>query len=320
MHDIFEASFEIKAVTDLGEFEGHAGVFNNTDLGNDILMPGSTTKSLKKSKGIIPVLQNHNPNVHIGFNKEAKEDSRGMAVKGQLNLDVQAGREQYALAKQAKELGQPIGLSIGYRVIKHTYEGVIRKLQEVDIVEYSFTPFPMNPKARVRSIKDALGYFDDAEFKIVEETENEVRIRIKDPGLFQSNSFRRTTLKSEGPKVFAIIGRLKGETSTTVQSLRFPKDDGWTKSSATKWAKDHDFETGKSHVVEEVKDELQEPLIYIPELLVKDVREMEISLRDEGFSHSQSKMVAGRFFNNLRDEELEKLSADIKTVANIFKN
>jgi hypothetical protein len=72
-----------------------------------------------------------------------------------------------------------------------------------------------------------------------EETENEIRHRVKDPSEFQSNSFRRITIKRDRPQVFAIIGRLKGQTTTTVQAFRFPKDQGWTIDKAKSWVKEH---------------------------------------------------------------------------------
>jgi len=34
-----------------------------------------------------------------------------------------------------------------------------------------------------------------------EETENEIRHRVRDPGLFDANSFRRITMKKDVPRV-----------------------------------------------------------------------------------------------------------------------
>jgi glucosamine 6-phosphate synthetase-like amidotransferase/phosphosugar isomerase protein len=77
------------------------------------------------------------------------------------------------------------------------------------------------------------------ETKVWEETENEIRHQVRDPDDFQADSFRRITIKKDEPRVFAVIGRREGETTTTVQSLRFPKEDGWTMAGAKKWAADH---------------------------------------------------------------------------------
>jgi len=72
-----------------------------------------------------------------------------------------------------------------------------------------------------------------------EETENEIRHRVRDPEDFQPDSFRTITLKEDKPRVFAIIGKLKGETTTTIQALRFPKEDGWTLEKAKEWVAKH---------------------------------------------------------------------------------
>ena len=44
--------------------------------------------------------------------------------------------------------------------------------------------------------------------------------RLKEPNLFQPDSFK--TIESKTGKVNLIIGRLKGQTSTTLQSIRYP--------------------------------------------------------------------------------------------------
>jgi len=77
------------------------------------------------------------------------------------------------------------------------------------------------------------------EEKIWEDMPNEIRFRIRNPDLFQDDSFKRIPIKRDKPKVFGIAGRLKDETSLTLQSLRFPKDDDWTLSKAKAWVKAH---------------------------------------------------------------------------------
>ncbi|MDR7496830.1 MAG: hypothetical protein QN174_07725 [Armatimonadota bacterium] len=75
----------------------------------------------------------------------------------------------------------------------------------------------------------------------IEETEQEFRVRLRDPADFQPGSFRRIPIKRDKPRVFGIVGRLKGETKTTLQSLRFPKGDGWTADRVRDWLREHDF-------------------------------------------------------------------------------
>ena len=61
---------------------------------------------------------------------------------------------------------------------------------------------------------------------------NEHSCRLKEPGSFQANSFRRLTVKTKsGKTVGIIIGRLKGATKTSTQAMRYPKDS-WTAEEA----------------------------------------------------------------------------------------
>ena len=56
---------------------------------------------------------------------------------------------------------------------------------------------------------------------------NESSCRIREPGSFEANSFRR--MKSG--KLSIIIGKLKGKSSTTTQAYRYPTND-WSVEEA----------------------------------------------------------------------------------------
>jgi hypothetical protein len=56
---------------------------------------------------------------------------------------------------------------------------------------------------------------------------NEHACRLKEPDAFQSDSFRRI----QQGKLHIIIGRLKGERTTTAQAYRYPVDD-WSEADA----------------------------------------------------------------------------------------
>jgi len=64
---------------------------------------------------------------------------------------------------------------------------------------------------------------------------NEHACRIREPGEFQKESFRRI---SEG-RLKIVIGRLKGKTTTTTQAFRYPTDK-WTVDAARKHCREHD--------------------------------------------------------------------------------
>jgi hypothetical protein len=74
--------------------------------------------------------------------------------------------------------------------------------------------------------------------KRVDVTPNFVRVRVRRPGDFTPGSFRFITLsKSRG--IRAVIGRLKGKTTTARQSIVFDRKKGWTAATAEKWVRDH---------------------------------------------------------------------------------
>jgi hypothetical protein len=86
---------------------------------------------------------------------------------------------------------------------------------------------------------------------------NEHAARVKSPDAFQDGSFRR---KNIAPGIDIIIGRLKGETTTTTQAYRFKKAS-FTASEAKKWLADHDVK----YILFEKATEIQsfEKNIYI---------------------------------------------------------
>jgi len=71
----------------------------------------------------------------------------------------------------------------------------------------------------------------------VDITENYIRLRQKDPGGFAEGSFRMITLDAAGG-IKAVIGKIKGEATTTVQSYLFAKDK-WDAPRASAWVDKH---------------------------------------------------------------------------------
>ena len=137
-----------------GVFEGYGSVFNNTDLGNDVIKKGAFQKSLRKKgpKGI-KMLYQHKSDMPIGVFEKISEDEKGLYVKGKLALQTQAGREAYELMK----MGALSGLSIGFRTNEkgYHYDKRTRKriIEDVELMEVSLVTFPMNPRAQVDMVK-----------------------------------------------------------------------------------------------------------------------------------------------------------------------
>lgn len=171
--------FEIKEVTDLGVVVGYAAVFDNIDLGDDVIEKGAFKRTIKSTKGVWPVLANHDPRVKIGFNLSAAEDDHGLLIKEQLALDVQTGREQFALTKLAHAVGGKDGFSIGYSAVNAVPDKerpAVRRLKEVKMYEHSHVTFGMNElalstAAKAWKIEDPeadLGEYTDLFFKHME--------------------------------------------------------------------------------------------------------------------------------------------------------
>lgn len=156
MKEIKSFPFKMDAINDSGEFCGYASTFGSVDLGGDVVEKGAYKKTLIESKGRFPILDHHDPTRQIGWNVEAYEDERGLFVRGLLDLNVTAARERHSLMKMAQNIGGRTGLSIGFRVIKERADRQhpeIRRLKEIQLMEYSVVTFSMNRQAGVISVK-----------------------------------------------------------------------------------------------------------------------------------------------------------------------
>ena len=64
--------------------------------------------------------------------------------------------------------------------------------------------------------------------------------RMLDPGKFEKDSFRTINIGNKNSGITAIVGKLKGESTTKVQTYRFDKDK-FTAKQARQWLEDHDL-------------------------------------------------------------------------------
>ena len=146
---------EIKALRDTGEIEGYGSTFGgDPDSYGDVIAPGAYADSLAahRSKGTMPkLLWQHDPHEVIGKWTDAAEDGRGLLMRGRLNMDVQRGREAYALLKD----GAIDGLSIGYRIRKHSEDADtgVWTLEKLDLYEVSVVTIGANENATINSVK-----------------------------------------------------------------------------------------------------------------------------------------------------------------------
>ncbi|WP_421724243.1 HK97 family phage prohead protease [Bauldia sp.] len=160
-----------------GTFAGYASLFDQADLGRDVVMPGAFRASLaKRGAAGIKMLYQHDPNQPIGVWEEVREDTRGLRVRGRLTTDVVKAREVLSLMRA----GALDGLSIGYRTVRGRTDSKtgLRRLIEVDLWEISVVTFPMLPDARVAAVK---GHEQAALVTAIERATRTVRAAI--PGM-----------------------------------------------------------------------------------------------------------------------------------------
>ncbi|SNY92796.1 hypothetical protein SAMN04515647_3063 [Cohaesibacter sp. ES.047] len=143
---------ELSSIGEDGLFEGYACLFGKEDLGRDIIRKGAFAKSLERrgAKGV-KLLYQHDPAQPVGQWLAIREDATGLFVRGQLALDVAKAREVHSMMKA----GILDGLSIGFRTIRGRTDkkAGVRHLSELDLWEISIVTFPMQPDARISSIK-----------------------------------------------------------------------------------------------------------------------------------------------------------------------
>jgi len=156
INDVLDLECDYKKLDtdDDGSFEGYGSVFNNKDLGNDVIKYGAFSESIKSKKPRqIKLLYQHKTDEPIGVIDSLEEDSRGLKIKGRLAMGTQKGKEVYELMK----MGALDSMSIGYRLTPedYKYSDKLKKrtITNLDLMEISMVTFPMNPKAKVTKVK-----------------------------------------------------------------------------------------------------------------------------------------------------------------------
>lgn len=142
--------FESKVDLEKNTFEGYAAVFGNKDSHDDIIEPGSFTKTLRESIARIKVLWQHDPFSPIGKPIFMEEDSKGLYTKSKVS-ETTLGKDALILMKD----GVIDELSIGYNTIKHIMDEDtgIRHLKELKLMEYSPVTWASNDQAVIIGAK-----------------------------------------------------------------------------------------------------------------------------------------------------------------------
>lgn len=196
-------TFEIKDVSQAGEFEGYASTFGGSpDAYGDIVAPGAFVESLAKHRRegtMTLMLFGHNSSdVPIGNWNDLAEDGKGLYVKGAIDLeDPEALRVYRAIKRKSVR-----GLSIGYEVKQSTNDPKrpgVTTLDQVELWEVSIVNFPANRRSLVTDVKSETKDLRDRLVAGDRLTEREwERLLKKDFGLSNSEAERavRINLKN----------------------------------------------------------------------------------------------------------------------------
>lgn len=208
-----ERDFTItKALTEEGEFEGYASVFDTEDHHGDTVKKGAFKAGLSKlvkEKRKIKMLFNHDRFSPIGVFKEADEDSKGLYVRGKLTLGVQKADETRLLM-----LDEAIdSMSIGGYVRKELRDQKTwkRDLLELELKEISPVVFPALDEARVVSVKSLVDGAPLADVELV----------LRDAGFSRSDTKRLISIvKGAAPSQRDVDGETINQIRNAINSLK----------------------------------------------------------------------------------------------------
>lgn len=134
------------------EFSGYASVFDGIDSYGDTIRKGAYTDTLDPEKRKRPILLrwNHFGPV-IGKFTEIRQDDKGLFVTGELTKGHSVAEDAAALLRH----GAISGLSIGYYAKEEEFEGPIRVLKAIELIEISVVEEPADLNAQIDTVKSA---------------------------------------------------------------------------------------------------------------------------------------------------------------------
>lgn len=148
-----DTPFQLKSLDDGGHFEGYASVFGVQDSDGDVIVRGAFKSSIEKfqERGKMPkMLWQHNPSIIVGKFTEMREDDHGLYVKGSLILEVEKGREAYALMKAGELDAMSVGFNIN-NAVRGDAPGMV--IDDLNLWEISLVTWGANPDALISNVK-----------------------------------------------------------------------------------------------------------------------------------------------------------------------
>jgi len=138
---------EIRSTTDEGVIEAYLTKFGTIDEYRSTFTPGSFKKTFQERGDKVKLLWDHD-NL-IGHVIECREDGYGPWIKGQINMETNAGREAFAHLRA----GDVDAMSFGFNVVQDKIENDVRVISEVRLMEVSPVLFPANEQAKIVNVR-----------------------------------------------------------------------------------------------------------------------------------------------------------------------
>lgn len=207
-----------------GEFVAVFATLNVIDHDKDVTLPGAFGE-----QSVLIEPWNHDwGELPVGKGEIAEQDEEAL-VSGRFFLDTQSGKEHYIVVK---ELGEQQEWSYSFDIVdseEGEFEGEkVRFLKALDVIGVG----PVTRGAGINTHTVAI----KGEGKPYP---NEHACRLREPGDFQPDSFRRITREHEGKEYTVIVGRLEGETELTEQAYRYNRET-WGEDAARAHCKEHE--------------------------------------------------------------------------------
>lgn len=189
---------EVKVDAARGTFKGYGSTFGNIDDGDDRVVAGAFTQTLKDFKAInqLPAMfWMHDWKQPVGEWLDMREDKKGLPVEGALWVaGNDLGQTPIEKSEQVRNLlnsNGPKSLSIGYEAEEFEFvtEGedskrLVRDLKKIRLLEVSPVPYGMNAEATVTAAKAA--NFSGA----LPERKRELEAALRDAGLSRRDAKR----------------------------------------------------------------------------------------------------------------------------------
>lgn len=146
-------TFETTLNNTRGKISGYASVFKIEDSQKDLVAKGAFQKTMRAwrlHESLPKMLWQHKLESPIGKWTLMREDELGLYVEGEINPNIQVGREAIELLNQ----GALNGLSIGFRTIRSSRSpGGGRVIHDLDLIEVSLVTIPSNSAAKVLKVE-----------------------------------------------------------------------------------------------------------------------------------------------------------------------